>query len=374
MKPESKGPIINIIIVFIILISINLIGFLYSSVIMYIGLTLDVLLIFMVILLSKYLYLSHLADRGREENIINGFAKEYFPNSSKVKVKVEISNSQRHGKFIEYYENGNLAFETQYKNGIQFGPSHSYYDNGNLSQSYNLNEIVSDEMIKNLNGKRHGRIIEYHKNGNISFESQFKNGIQFGLTNSYYENGIIYRSFHIEDDISDEIVYEYYTTGKLKFIYTQRKLVCFSPEGIKTTEIYFAIKGNYKFSENDTDMDEFLKNNVPTGEWVDYYNEEVILRYEFVGDYDMKSDRNIIRIKRSLGPGLGWNEELVKYKFVKGFHANFISEIANIRKNKPSFYFSSIIIRRGPPGLYNGYSVQFRPIQCVGDILQFIYD
>jgi antitoxin component YwqK of YwqJK toxin-antitoxin module len=39
----------------------------------------------------------------------------------------------RHGRFASYHENGQLASEVNYENGLEHGPSVEYYENGQVS-------------------------------------------------------------------------------------------------------------------------------------------------------------------------------------------------------------------------------------------------
>ena len=60
------------------------------------------------------------------------------------------------GKFKNYYENGNLKREGEYKEGKYNGKIKNYYENGNLKK-----EAYAKE------GKYDGKIKEYYENGNL---------------------------------------------------------------------------------------------------------------------------------------------------------------------------------------------------------------
>ena len=80
----------------------------------------------------------------------------------------------------EYYENGNLEFETPYKNDKIEGIKKSYDENGNL-------EIETPYK----NDKREGMTKLYYSNGKLWEEAPYKNGKVEGIAKVYFENGKI---------------------------------------------------------------------------------------------------------------------------------------------------------------------------------------
>ena len=65
----------------------------------------------------------------------------------------------------EYYENGNLWYETPYENGVQHGVTKIYYKNGNLK--------YKTPFESNM---RHGVEERYYENGNLQAQITYENG------------------------------------------------------------------------------------------------------------------------------------------------------------------------------------------------------
>ena len=87
----------------------------------------------------------------------------------------ESEEDQKVGCIVKrYYENGNLDFETQYKNDKQEGIKKWYYENGNLM-----------EETPYKNGKYEGVVKEWYENGNILSEIPFMNGKLHGSVKLY---------------------------------------------------------------------------------------------------------------------------------------------------------------------------------------------
>ena len=89
---------------------------------------------------------------------------------------------------------------------------YKYGDKWNGKGYDGLNNIIY-ELI---NGK--GKVIEYHDNGKIKSESEYKNGKRNGLSKEYHENG---KLKFILEYINGKIKgpgEEYYPDGTLKFV------------------------------------------------------------------------------------------------------------------------------------------------------------
>ena len=69
---------------------------------------------------------------------------------------------ERNGKGKEYYYNGNLEYEGEYKNGIKNGKGKEYDIENHL--------IFEGEY---LNGKRYGKGKEYDENGNLIYDGEY---------------------------------------------------------------------------------------------------------------------------------------------------------------------------------------------------------
>ena len=78
-----------------------------------------------------------------------------------------ISKGKRHGSWIIYWSNGNIACKAEFEEGICNGDQFFYYKNGQI-QSHN----------KMKNDVRHGLCKEYNENGSIVKVLRFKYGEQ----------------------------------------------------------------------------------------------------------------------------------------------------------------------------------------------------
>ena len=65
---------------------------------------------------------------------------------------------RNNGPYRTYYANGELKYESNYSNGVQFGETKSYYNNGKIYRTFNLS-----------NGEYEGGIKEFKKNGDLKF-------------------------------------------------------------------------------------------------------------------------------------------------------------------------------------------------------------
>ena len=108
------------------------------------------------------------------------------------------------GKTKQFHENGQLQEEVEFKDGKANGIVNSYYPNGKLQ---GVGEVKD--------GKFHGTFKGYHENGKLIIEMGFKDG-KFDRMKSYHLNGKLKEEvefkdgkFHGKDKLYDE-------NGKLK--------------------------------------------------------------------------------------------------------------------------------------------------------------
>lgn len=85
----------------------------------------------------------------------------------------------------EYYDNGKLRSETEYKDGKENGVRKYYYESGNLK---------SETEYKD--GKRNVGEKWYYENGNLKAETNYKDGKRNGVEKWYYENGKLEHEYH----------------------------------------------------------------------------------------------------------------------------------------------------------------------------------
>ncbi|MCX6272703.1 MAG: hypothetical protein NTU44_16100 [Bacteroidetes bacterium] len=180
-----------------------------------------------------------------------GIVKDYY-KSGKVQCEFKLLSDDPEvyadGVALWYYENGNKAQESIYKNGKVNGNSKSWYENGKLKSEGTILDTVQDgrwvyyhengklwsemsykegkkwECFSNFDasGKPqscgtikngNGIMISYYEKGGKMFESNFSNGIREGRSVDYYENGGKKAEGKYSNDLKDGPWNEWYDNG-----------------------------------------------------------------------------------------------------------------------------------------------------------------
>jgi antitoxin component YwqK of YwqJK toxin-antitoxin module len=114
-------------------------------------------------------------DNSRKQ----GLWTKFFP-SGKTKSEIEYVNSRPNGSYKTYFENGQVEEEGSWKNNRNTNDFKRYYENGQVSQQFAFNE----------SGKRDGKQVYYHENGQVMIEADIEAGKE-KFVKEYYENGEI---------------------------------------------------------------------------------------------------------------------------------------------------------------------------------------
>ena len=93
--------------------------------------------------------------------------KKYKDKFSEYTYYLKDGEEVKHGLCKYYYENGELEFEYNWKNGELDGLCKIYYENGKIKSEYNYKD-----------GELHGIGKRYYEDGKIRAEYNFKNNIQ----------------------------------------------------------------------------------------------------------------------------------------------------------------------------------------------------
>ena len=97
------------------------------------------------------------------------------------------------GEIFENYNNGQLYYKINFKDGKQDGLSEWYYENGQLQYKDNFKD-----------GNRDGLSEFYYENGQLQRKANYKDGELDGLEESYYKNGQLKEKGNYKDgDIID---------------------------------------------------------------------------------------------------------------------------------------------------------------------------
>lgn len=145
--------------------------------------------IFFIILLICFYNLSFAKFIGTNYNLLyekDGVTYEKKNNhifSGKMtfnKDRFYFENGRPHGKWLTFYDNGNIRSIETWKNGKLNGKYVLYHENGQ--------KIFETTYI---NGKDDGDYKLYHSNGFLQVKGQFKNGTPIGKWKYFNDKGIL---------------------------------------------------------------------------------------------------------------------------------------------------------------------------------------
>ncbi|WP_273275016.1 trypsin-like peptidase domain-containing protein [Maribacter polysiphoniae] len=117
----------------------------------------------------------------------------YLPERYKVYVDSDLG--RKRGKWNTYYENGELKYKQIYNiiNGYKSGEWVTYFPEGKIHSIVNYKNgflrTFDFETIRKEFGIRHGKSVDFYKNGNIRYEKYYKSGIKSGVWTNYRPDG-----------------------------------------------------------------------------------------------------------------------------------------------------------------------------------------
>lgn len=250
----------------------------------------------------------------KEKYLNDGRHVEYYSSHKRkpqqVKFELHIIDGQRHGTYKSYFENGQISEDSNY----EFGKLHGYYK-------------------------------EYHVNGNLKNLTQFKEGIQYGETKRFYDNGNKYREFNLINNEYEGEIKEYFKNGNLKFIKNEAKYTFFDE-----VQKHMLFDGNL---------------SLVNGVWNSYRNDGTI---EYQLDFEDKKEKALKIIFTKSGEF--YSKIHYDYKLFKGIHVNYSNEFAMQRLDSKTITKRSTV--KGPPGAYNGFTVNVSQIKSIKDIIELI--
>jgi antitoxin component YwqK of YwqJK toxin-antitoxin module len=114
-----------------------------------------------------------------------------------------LNNTLFSGYRKELYENKKLGLIGSYLNGMQHGITLTYFENGKLkdSRAYKLN-------------KSFGKHVGYWENGNQKFEFYYLNDKREGANKQWYVTGKPYAFLHFKNDMEDGMQQAWRENGK----------------------------------------------------------------------------------------------------------------------------------------------------------------
>lgn len=126
-----------------------------------------------------------------------GTYKEWYENGQLAETGTYISNYERNGEWLEFHKDGKKKLEAEFKNGdflihnCWLESGEQTLKNGTGVYIYDYNrwaENLEHNVQEYKNYKRHGKQYTY-RNGVISLYQEMENGMENGITRSYYKNG-----------------------------------------------------------------------------------------------------------------------------------------------------------------------------------------
>ena len=123
-------------------------------------------------------YAGHLLNFEEYKNGVLDGDKVWFGNDGTVGMREKYVNGKKNGDQITYHLNGNIRSIIPYKNGNINGTIEWYDPNGLL---------IDESVITNGTG----RFVRYFENGNIEKEGYFKNYRKVGEWKTYNQNRVL---------------------------------------------------------------------------------------------------------------------------------------------------------------------------------------
>lgn len=192
------------------------------------------------------------------DGLLDGVQTYYFLDGTTVKRVSNMTNGKLNGKYTEYHSNGKISKKIYFKDGKEDGKSQTYDEDGTLTSdcfyvngvthgkqtnfysssrgdftrisSYKMgvptgkfvetftNGVVRKSGEYDANGKLTGQWVERKKDGKITSDQTYKDGILDGATKTYYNDGTVERITMYANGDKHGLTTEYYfgTNGQIK--------------------------------------------------------------------------------------------------------------------------------------------------------------
>lgn len=190
--------------------------------------------------------------------------------SGRLKSRMEVKDSLRHGTTKEYYESGKLKKIMEFENNRRIGTHIQYYPDGQVRAE-----------ISYVNNKRNGKALSYFENGKLYIEENYVSGKLHGKKTKYNSLGKIRSSQSYIEGRPQNDLKEYSKSGKLvewKPKLNIKEVDRIHLDGTYTLEIQFSKKSSKDryFLIKDPNSLDLLKDAVPIRTvsgiaYLDYY-------------------------------------------------------------------------------------------------------
>ena len=116
--------------------------------------------------------IDELTNKGTEDSPIMYYESELFSGigfdiyeDGELQYESNYKDGKENGFYKEWYENGQLRYEGNYKDGKEDGIHKGWYKNGQMEYESNSQD-----------GKEHGEFWGWNQNGQITFEALYNDG------------------------------------------------------------------------------------------------------------------------------------------------------------------------------------------------------
>jgi len=137
---------------------------------------------------------------------IHGTRKEFL-QSGKISKECDYVGGFLEGTCVSYYKDGSVSFKGQYKNNVAHGLHLSYYPGGKLQAQ------TSGEWKE---GFMHGKFKEFYSDGQIFKDENWENNLKEGTWSHFYPNGMHSRITIWEKGKTEGIEKTFFPSGMLQ--------------------------------------------------------------------------------------------------------------------------------------------------------------
>jgi antitoxin component YwqK of YwqJK toxin-antitoxin module len=156
-------------------------------------------------------------------NLKQGWWKKTYPNG-KMMYKGFFKDNKPAGLMYRYYESGALKAILNYDVRGEYARARLMYEDGQLAAEgvffkslkdgnwsyYSYYDKSLTAMESYLKGERHGMMINYYSNGDVSEKLEWKNNRKEGIWEQYYQGGILkMKAFYVDDKLDGDFLVNY---------------------------------------------------------------------------------------------------------------------------------------------------------------------
>lgn len=174
-------------------------------------------------------------------------------------------DSLKEGKWQQYHNNGVIKSEQNYKQGQAVGEQKFYNNKGSLQYKNNLIEITEKGKKTTV---KHGKFVAYHQTGQVSQEGNYEYDKKTGLWREYNQNGNLYKETFYKNGKVHGTNNSYTNTGALETkseFYEEIEI-----DGKKLRNVFHGVRERYK-GNGKIDSREYYDYGKKTGTWESYH-------------------------------------------------------------------------------------------------------